>query len=203
MAMTPPGAWRAPSTARNRDAILLILEPRLPAKGLVLEIASGAGEHAAFLAGALPGLTWLPTDPDPAALVSIEAWRGHAALPNLLEPRPLDAADPQAWPLDAADAVVCINMTHISPWAATQGLVAGAGRILPPRGLLYLYGPFAVGGVMAPTNALFDAELKARDPAWGVRDLEQIEALAAESGLALRERIVMPANNLSLVFVKG
>ena len=181
----------------------MVLKPRLPPRGLVLEIAAGAGEHALHLAGALPGLTWQPTDPDPAARDSIAAWRAAAALPNLLAPLSLDAAQPDAWPVARADIVVCINMIHISPWAATEGLMAGAGQRLPPGGLLYLYGPFAESGEMAPTNALFDASLKGRNPAWGVRDLGDVAALALANGLALDERIAMPANNLSLIFRKA
>lgn len=127
----PPGARAAPSTARNREPILEVLKPQLPDRGLVLEIAAGAGEHAVYNARALPGLQWQPTDPDPEALASIAAWRDHAALPNLLPPLRLDASDPGGWPVTRADAVVNINMIHISPWSATEGLMAGAARVLP------------------------------------------------------------------------
>ncbi len=201
MDFPPPGALSSPSTARNRDAILLVLKPRLPQRGLVLEIASGAGEHAVHMARALPGLTWRPSDPDPRARASIEAWRTASGLANLLEPLDIDAAQPIAWPPVQAEAVVCINMVPISPWAATQGLLQGAGQALVPGGLLYLYGPYRERGVeIAPTNAMFDADLKARDPAWGLRALDAVAALAAEHGLDLAERIAMPANNLSLIF---
>lgn len=197
----PPGARSSPSTARNRDPILDILRPRLPASGLVLEIAAGAGEHAVHMARALPGLEWRPTDPDPVALDSIGAWRKAAGLPNLLAPLILDASQPDAWPVDRADAVVCINMVHISPWSATEGLMTGAGRILPPGGMLYLYGPYRETGVpTAASNEAFDADLRRRNPAWGLRDLDEVTALAGAHGLALSERIAMPANNLSLVF---
>ncbi len=197
----PPGARSAPSTQRNRDAILLVLKPRLPDSGTVLEVASGAGEHAVHCARALPSLTWQPTDPDPGARESIDAWRQASGLGNLMPALPLDASNPDRWPAARADAIVCINMVHISPWAATQGLVAGAGRLLPANGILYLYGPYKEGGEhTAPTNALFDADLKARDPAWGLRDLEAVAALADTHGLTLAERIAMPANNLSLIF---
>jgi SAM-dependent methyltransferase len=202
--VAPAGARRAPSTARNRDPILAVLKPRMPRSGLVLEIASGAGEHAVYNAAALPGLRWRPTDPDPEALASIAAWRDHAALPNLLPPLRLDAADPDGWPVDRADAVVNINMIHISPWAATQGLMAGAGRLLPPGGPLFLYGPYIEAEVeTAPSNRAFDEGLRRRDPAWGLRDRDAVVALAAQHGLALEERIAMPANNLMLVFRKG
>jgi SAM-dependent methyltransferase len=197
----PPGARVSPSTARNRGPILEVLRPRLPAAGLVLEIAAGAGEHAAHMARTLPGLSWLPTDPDPEALASIAAWREAAALDNLLPPLRLDAADPDSWPVARADALVNINMIHISPWAATEGLMTGAGRVLAPGAPLILYGPYVEAGVpTAPSNLNFDASLRGRDPAWGLRRLEDVTALAAERGLVLEERIAMPANNLVLVF---
>jgi hypothetical protein len=204
MSDPPPfGARVSPATARNRDPILEALRPRLPREGLVLEIAAGAGEHAVHHAAALPGLEWQPTDPDPDALSSIAAWRAHAALPNLLPPLRLDAADPDAWPTPRADAVVNINMIHISPWAATEGLMAGAGRLLPSGGGLFLYGPYIERGVeTAPSNLAFDLSLRSRDPAWGIRHLDAVTAAAAGQGLALAERIAMPANNLVLVFRK-
>jgi SAM-dependent methyltransferase len=194
-------ALSSPATARNRDPILEVLRPRLPPSGLVLEIASGAGEHAVHMAERLPGLNWQPTDPDPEALASIAAWRETAGLPNLLVPLRLDAADPDGWPVTRADAMVCINMVHISPWAATHGLMTGAGRVLAAGGLLYLYGPYLEDDVeTAPSNLAFDESLKRRNPAWGIRRLDDVRALALEHGLALEERIAMPANNLSLVF---
>ncbi|MFN3585165.1 DUF938 domain-containing protein [Phenylobacterium sp.] len=197
----PPGARTAPSTARNRGPILEVLKRWLPARGLVLEIASGAGEHAVFNAAALPGVTWQPTDLDEAALGSIAAWRAHAGPPNLLPPVPLDASAPESWPVARADAIVSINMVHISPWAATEGLMTGAGRVLPPGGVLILYGPYLEDGVeTAPGNLAFDADLKRRNPAWGLRRVEDVAALAATHGLTLAERIAMPANNLTLVF---
>lgn len=197
----PPGAAVSPSTARNRDPILSVLKPRLPSRGQVLEVAAGAGEHAVYFAAALPGLQWRPTDQDPDALASIAAWREHAALPNLAPPLPLDAADPDSWPLDRADVVVSINMVHIAPWAATQGLMVGAGRLLPPGGLLFLYGPYIERDVeTAPSNLAFDQSLRSRNPAWGVRRLDEVEAVAAGQGLTLTERIAMPANNLALFF---
>lgn len=199
----PPGARVSPSTARNREPILEVLAPRLPARGLVLEIAAGAGEHAVHNAAALPHLQWQPTDPDPEALISIAAWRDHAALPNLLPPLRLDASDPDSWPVAEADAVVNINMIHISPWSATQGLMSGAARVLPTGGLLYLYGPYLESDVeTAPSNLAFDQSLKDRNPAWGLRRLDDVTALAARHGLMLAERIAMPANNLSVIFRK-
>ncbi|MBA3810736.1 MAG: DUF938 domain-containing protein [Caulobacteraceae bacterium] len=204
MKAPPPGARAAPATARNRGPILEALRRRLPGSGVVLEIAAGTGEHAAFIAAALPHLEWRPTDPDPGALISIAAWREDAALPNLLPPLALDASDPDAWPVERADAVVAINMIHIAPWEAARGLMTGAGRVLPPGGLLFLYGPFIEAGVeTAPSNLAFDLSLKSRDPAWGVRRLEDVARLAARRGLGLAERIALPANNLGLFFRKA
>ena len=197
----PPGARVSPSTARNRDPILQVLAPRLPTAGLVLEIAAGAGEHAAHMALALPDLSWRPTDPDPEALASIAAWRDQAGLPNLLPPLRLDAAEPDSWPVSRADAVVNINMIHISPWAAAEGLMTGAGRVLASGGMLFVYGPYFEAGVeTAPNNLDFDASLRGRNPAWGLRRLDEVTALAAGQGLVLEDRISMPANNLALVF---
>ena len=166
--------------------------------------AEGTGEHSTFFAEALPDLDIQPTELDPAALEIIEARRHLSGLPNLRAPVRLDAADPASWAVRSAAAVVAINMVHISPWAATEGLVEGAGRILPPGGVLFLYGPYREAGVpTAPSNEAFDASLRARDPAWGLRDREVVEALAGRHGLALSERVEMPANNLSLVFRKA
>jgi SAM-dependent methyltransferase len=200
----PPGARTSPATARNRDPILAVLRPRLPAAGLVLEIAAGAGEHAVHMAAALPHLQWRPTDPDDEALASIAAWRARAGSPNLLEPLRLDASAPATWPVETADAVVNINMIHISPWVAAEGLMAGAARVLPAGGRLFLYGPFLEAEVpTAPSNLDFDESLRRRNPQWGVRHLDDVAALAAAHGLELAERIAMPANNLTVVFRKG
>jgi SAM-dependent methyltransferase len=199
----PLGARTSPATARNRDPILGVLKQHLPKTGIVLEIAAGAGEHAVYNAAALPHVQWQPTDPSPEALASIAAWREHAGLSNLLPPLPLDASRPDEWPVDRADAIVTINMIHISPWAATQGLFRGAGRILRSGGILFLYGPYIESGVeTAPSNLAFDLDLKARNPAWGIRHLDEVTALAGQYGLELSERVAMPANNLSLVFTK-
>jgi SAM-dependent methyltransferase len=194
------GGLTSPSVARNRDPILAVLRRVLPARGTVLEIASGTGEHAVHFAAGLPHLTWQPSDRDPAALSSIAAHRGAAGLPNLEPPLELDAAMP-SWPVARADAVVSINMIHIAPWRAAEGLMAGAGRLLSPGGILYLYGPFKEGGRhTAPSNATFDESLRARDPEWGVRDLDDVADLARRHGLGFVERVAMPANNLSVVF---
>jgi SAM-dependent methyltransferase len=192
-------ARTAPAAARNREPILHVLRNCLPRSALVLEIASGTGEHAMWFSRALPAVTWQPTDQDPEALQSIAAWRDTAGLSNLLPPLQLDATA-EIWPVEQADAVVAINMVHIAPWAATQGLIAGAARVLTSGGLLFLYGPFSEGGVHSTaSNAAFDAALRARNPSWGVRDLNEITALALRHGLQAPERIAMPANNLSVV----
>jgi SAM-dependent methyltransferase len=202
--LPPRGARVSPSTARNREPILQALRTRLPSSGLVLEIAAGAGEHAVYNAAAMPHLQWRPTDSDPEALASIAAWRDDAGSPNLLPPLRLDASDPDTWPVDRADAVVNINMIHISPWSATEGLMAGAGRLLRSGGILFLYGPYIERDVQtAPSNLDFDDGLRRRNPAWGIRHLDDVAALAAAHGLELSERIAMPANNLSLVFCKA
>jgi len=199
----PPDARRSPSTARNRDPILDVLRPRLPAGGLVLEVAAGAGEHAVYFAAALPALQWQPTDADSEALASIAAWRRQAGLDNLLPPLRLDAAQPDTWPVRRAEAIVAINMIHISPWPATEGLMAGAARCLPPAGGLFLYGPFIEEAVpTAPSNVQFDQSLRQRNPDWGIRRVDALVALGDRHGLGLRERLAMPANNLILVFRK-
>jgi SAM-dependent methyltransferase len=195
-----PAAKTAPAAARNREPILRVLRDRIPPSALVLEIASGTGEHAVWFSRALPALTWQPTDQDPDALDSIAAWRDTAGLPNLLPPLRLDASA-DTWPVTQADVVIAINMVHIAPWAATRGLIAGAGRILASGGLLFLYGPFRKQGVhTTPSNAAFDASLRARNSTWGVRDLDEITVLASQHGIEAPERIAMPANNLSAVF---
>lgn len=191
---------RAPAAARNRDPILAVLRGVLPQAGTVLEIASGSGEHIMHFAAAMPGLVFQPSDPNPEARSSIAAWAAESGLANLRPPLALDAAAP-SWPVTAADAVLCINMIHISPWAATEGLVRGAAAILPPGGLLYLYGPYRRAGVAtAPSNEAFDRDLHGRNPAWGLRDLEAVTALAAAAGFSGPAVTEMPANNLSVVF---
>jgi SAM-dependent methyltransferase len=189
----------SPATQRNREPILEVLRLRLPAHGLVLELASGTGEHAAYFARALPQLEWQPTDVEAAALESIEAWRQEAALPNLRAPLPLDATQ-VPWPIERAAAMFCANMIHISPWPATEALFAGAGRVLPAGAALFTYGPYRFAGDLAPSNLAFDESLRARDASWGVRDVEDLKRLALEHELALEETIAMPANNHVLVF---
>jgi SAM-dependent methyltransferase len=198
---TPPGGLRSPAVARNTGPILEVLRAHLPGRGEVLEIAAGSGEHAAAFAGALSGLDWTPTDPSPEARASIAAWAEAAGLPNLRPPLALDMLDPTTWPEGRVQAVVCINMIHISPWAATEGLMALAGRVLAPGGLLALYGPYREADVpLAPSNAAFDESLKSRDPAWGLRDRDAVAGAAKAEGLALTLRVAMPANNLMLLF---
>ena len=190
----------APAVARNKAAITEVLARHLPAAGLVLEIASGSGEHAQHFATHFPALGFQPTDPDAAALASIAAWQAEAQLPNLLLPLMLDVmAD--AWPVQKADAVLCINMIHIAPWEATAALMRGAARVLPRDGALFLYGPFMRGGQhTTPSNAEFDASLRAQDAQWGVRDLEAVAEIASAAGFAAPVVEEMPANNLSVIF---
>ncbi len=197
--MTIDARRHAPATERNREPLLAVLRDVLPAAGLVLEVASGTGEHAAFFAPAFPSLEWQPSDPDPVARASIDAW-AQASGPNLRPALALDAAVPD-WPLDAADAILCVNMIHIAPWAAALGLLDGTARVLAPDGPLILYGPFRRGGAhTAPPNERFDAALRAQDPRWGIRDLDEVEREAAARGLALERVVEMPANNLTAVF---
>jgi SAM-dependent methyltransferase len=192
----------APAAERNRDPILAVLRRVLPPTGLVLEIASGTGQHAAHFAAALPEIDWQPSDTTPEARASVEAWRVHTALPNLRAPLDLDVMR-EPWPIVAADAVVCINMIHIAPWAAAQALMAGAGRVLGAGGVLYLYGPYRRNGAhTAESNDMFDRQLKSRNPEWGVRDMEAVADLAAQQGFVLSEVVEMPANNFSVVFRK-
>jgi cyclopropane fatty-acyl-phospholipid synthase-like methyltransferase len=190
----------APAVARNKAAITEVLARHLPASGLVLEIASGTGEHALHFAEHFPALTFQPTDADAAALASIAAWRDEARLTNLLPPLMLDVmAD--VWPMQKADVLVCINMIHIAPWEATAALMQGAARSLPPNGMLFLYGPFKQGGAhTAPSNAEFDASLRAQDVRWGVRDLGAVAEIARAAGFAAPMVEAMPANNLSVIF---
>jgi len=190
----------APATARNRAPIHDVLRQHLPSRGHVLEVASGSGEHAVHFAQAFPALLFQPSDPDPDARASIDAWSAKLGLPNVRSAIALDATA-EAWPIEAADAVLCINMIHIAPWAAAEGLVRGAARVLPPGGVLYLYGPFKRGGRhTAPSNEAFDRSLRLQNPAWGVRDLEAVAELAGAQGFSPPVIEQMPANNLSLVF---
>lgn len=190
----------APATARNRDPILEVLRDVLPASGTVLEIASGTGEHAVHFARALPEVVWQPSDPDLDAIASIRAWAEAERLNNLRPPLLLDVTQAE-WPVDRTDAIVCINMIHIAPWEATLALMAGAGRLLPAGGPLVLYGPYRRDGhLLEPSNEAFDESLKARNPRWGLRLLEDVAAEAAKNGLAFERLVEMPANNLCVTF---
>jgi SAM-dependent methyltransferase len=200
--MTTEARQTAPAAERNKDPILAVLRRVLPQSGLVLEIASGTGQHVVHFARALPGLTWQPSEADPRMRPSIAGWLAESGLANVLPPLDLDVCRPE-WPIDHVEAIVCINMIHISPWQATEQLLAGCGRILRPGGVLYLYGPYRRGGRhTAPSNEAFDASLRQRDPQWGVRDLETVVEAASGHGMELSEVVEMPANNLSVVFVR-
>lgn len=196
----------SPSAARNRDPVLQALQSILPPQGLALEVASGTGEHVVHFARGLPGWRFQPTEFDETSRRSVSAWIAHEGLTNVAPPVALDArAD--TWDVEASapfDAIISLNMIHIAPWAAAEGLFRGAGRVLRSGGLLFLYGPFQEGGVHnAPSNAAFDESLRGRNPDWGVRDILDLQKCANENGLTLRERQAMPANNQSLVFVKA
>jgi hypothetical protein len=217
----PDPRRHAPATLRNRDAIAAVLRNELPDAGLVLEVASGSGEHVVHFAVTFPALDWQPSDPDPAALASIAALRGDANLPNLRTPLLIDAAGAD-WPIDAADALLCINMQsnscgeeksvgyaaclcinmiHISEWAATVGLFRGCERLLPSAAPLILYGPYLEDGVeIAPSNLAFDRSLMERNPKWGIRNVSDIDKVAVEFGFKRVRRVEMPANNLMLIY---
>lgn len=188
----------APAAGRNKEPIREVLARVLPSSGTVLTIAEGTGEHCLHFARAFPQLVWQPTDRDDAALASIAAYRDEAQLPNVRAPVRLDVTE-RPWPVEAADAITCINMVHIAPWEATLALFAGAGELLTAGAPLILYGPYRFDGVTAPSNEAFDQSLRARDPRWGVREVRDLEA-AAKPWFALRETFTMPANNHSLLF---
>jgi SAM-dependent methyltransferase len=195
----------SPSAARNCGPIQEVLTRVLPKKGVALEIGSGTGEHVICFAKALPGLVWLPSDPDSASRASIKAWSATEGLANVRAPVAIDVREGVWGVEDEApfDAIISLNMVHIAPWEAALGLLAGAGRLLRPDGVLVFYGPFVQGGRhTAASNAAFDADLKRRDPRWGVRDVDDLVGAAAPHWLELLELVEMPANNLSLVFVK-
>ena len=193
-----------PATARNRDVIAGVLRDYLPDTGTVLEIGSGSGEHSVYFAGLFPGLIWQPSDPDPLNLDSIQAWIEAAAgeVGNVRPPLSINASD-VIMPLEAADAIMCVNVVHISPWDATEGLMRIAGRLLALGGILYMYGPYKIDGAhTAPSNETFDRSLRAQNDTWGVRDLEEICVEAEKNGLTYVEKIAMPSNNYSVVFRK-
>jgi hypothetical protein len=190
----------APATVRNRDFILDVLRDVLPMTGVILEIASGSGEHIVHFARNLPNLVFHPSHPDPDNLLSVATWVKAADVANVRAPIVLDASK-SPWPVASADGIICINMVHISPWDATVGLIKGAAAILPPGSPLYLYGPYKRKGfAMAPSNQAFDQNLRDRNPTWGLRDLEAVAAIAQSVGFSVPTIIEMPANNLSVVF---
>ena len=197
--MTVTGALCAPAPERNKGPILDVLRRVLPPQGVVLEIASGTGQHVIHFAAGLPDLKWQPSDADAQARASIAAWSADANLPNVLPPLDLDVRC-EPWPVQRADALVCINMIHIAPWAAAERLLDGASRLLGPGAPLVLYGPYRRDSRhTAPSNEAFDADLRRRNPDWGVRDLEAVAALASRNGFVLEEVVEMPANNLCVV----
>ena len=190
----------SPAAERNKEPILRVLESVLPAEGTVLEIASGTGQHVCFFAQALPGIRWQPTEPDDASREALCMRVEESGLGNIEMPLALDVSQPRWQVADRYDAILCINMIHISPWSATQALMSGAARHLSPDGRLILYGPYLEGGQAAQSNLDFDASLKHRNPQWGLRELEDVTQLAATHRLRRQEVVRMPANNLALVF---
>ena len=198
----PDGRLVVASADRNRGPILNVLERVLPKAGLVLEVASGTGQHVIHFAQALKGLSWQPTDMDAACRRSISAWLATAELANVRRPLDLDVRA-LPWRVPTLDAIVCLNLIHIAPWSVATALFAGAGLALRETGLLYLYGPYSVQGMhTAPSNAAFDSALRAENPEWGLRDFKEVESLAKDQGFDLAETIEMPANNFSVVFRK-
>jgi SAM-dependent methyltransferase len=194
-------AKSSPAALRNRDPILGVLRERLPQVARVLEIASGTGEHAYWFARHLPGVIWQPSDIDPEARASVEAYRREAALSNLRPVLAIDASEDSTWPKEQVNAIVSINMIHVSPARALEGLVRNAARLLLPSGILFLYGPFRFSGTfLAESNAEFDAALRARDPRWGVRDLDEMRSLTAQHGFGPPELVALPANNHAIIF---
>lgn len=195
-----PELPHSPAAERNAEPILAQLRRLLPASGRVLEIASGTGQHAVHFASALSGIEWQPSDVDPDALKAVRIRVDHAGLPNLRPPVELDV-EARDWPLERADAILCVNLLHISPWSATKGLIAGAARCLPAGGILAVYGPFRFAGEhIADSNARFDADLRSRHASWGIRDVADVAAIASDHGLDHQETIALPANNHLLVF---
>jgi hypothetical protein len=190
----------APATVRNRDFILDVLCDVLPMTGVILEIASGSGEHVVHFARNLPRLAFQPSDREPEALLSVAAWMKAAEVTNVRAPIVLDASQ-SPWPITSVDGIICVNMVHISPWDATVGLIRGAASVLPPGSPLYLYRPYKRKGfATAPSNEAFDRNLRDRNPTWGLRDLETVTAIAQSVGFSVPTVTEMPANNLSVVF---
>ena len=201
--VTGDGRLASPSAERNREPIAKVLSQVLPQSGLVLEVGSGTGEHVIHFARVMPHLTWQPSEQDKDCLRSISAWAADEAQANVLRPLYLDVTDAQ-WPIATAQAIVCLNMIHIAPWSVAQALLRGASRILPPGGLLCLYGPYRVGGKhMSASNRAFDAQLRAMNSEWGVRDLDALANDARTFNIELARTFQMPANNLVVVFRKS
>ncbi|WP_321322885.1 DUF938 domain-containing protein [uncultured Parasphingorhabdus sp.] len=199
---TPDEQKHAPATLRNRDAIVAVLRDILPERGLILEIASGTGEHAVYFGRAFPQLTFQPSDPDPACCQSITAWTEREGSSNILPPLQLDAQAPQ-WDVQNVAAILCINMVHISPWESSIGLFDKAGKLLAPGAPFYLYGPYLRDDIeTAPGNLAFERSLKSRNLRWGLRDVADMDALAARNGFTRESLVEMPANNISLVYRK-
>lgn len=197
------GKWSIPAAERNKDPILGVLARVLPSRGVVLELASGTGQHVIHFAKALPGLTWQPSDPDAELRESIALRVGEERLTNVSSPIDLDVTR-LPWPLQAADAALCINMIHVAPWSATLALFEGASALLPAQHVLFLYGPYRrFGRHTSKSNEQFDSDLRAHNPEWGLRDVEAVTRIAASSGFVLAEIVDMPANNFSLVFKRS
>ena len=197
---TADGKWTLAAAERNKDPILGVLARVLPSRGLVLEVASGTGQHVMHFAAALTDLTWQPSDPDAELRRSIALRIDEDRRTNVKPPIDLDVTS-LPWPLPAADAVVAINMVHVAPWPATQALFEGANALLSKEGVLFLYGPYRrFGAHTSPSNAQFDLDLRAQNPEWGLRDMEAVADVAADAGFVLAETVSMPANNFSLVF---
>lgn len=193
----------APAAERNRQPILDVLRRVLPSAGLVLEVASGTGQHAIFFSEHLPSLRWQPTDASSEAVQSIGAWVDETARENILAPLDLDVRSPQ-WPIAKADALVCINMIHISPWETTEALFHGASKLLAGGAPMVTYGPYRLQGEhTAPSNAAFDQSLRSRNARWGVRDIDELLELGVRTGFTLEERVSMPANNMTLVWTRS
>jgi hypothetical protein len=193
----------SPAAERNKEPILTVLESVLPAAGTVLEIASGTGQHVCFFSGALPGIRWQPTEPDEASREAIVIRVREAGLGNVAQPIALDVESPH-WPVhERYDAVLCINMIHISAWRATHALFRGAAKLVDSQGKLILYGPYLENGTAVQSNLDFDASLKRRNPEWGLRDLDEVTRVAAAHGFARQQVVRMPANNLTVVFTKS
>jgi len=193
----------SPSAERNKAPIAAVLKQALPAAGVVLEVASGTGQHVVHFAREMPHLTWQPSEREDELLRSIERWRAAEALANVRAPVRLDVME-QPWPVASAAAVVCLNMIHIAPWAAAEALIAGAGKVVDDGGALFLYGPFRRGDRhTAPSNEAFDLQLRAQNAAWGVRDLDEVAAVARARGFGPPAIHEMPANNMSVVFYKA